>query len=77
LYDPINFNNSAINTNLTSAVNGADCRPSSNHPNVALVCFCDGHALPLSQDIDPFVYGRLVSSAGSLYGQFVGDSDAR
>jgi prepilin-type N-terminal cleavage/methylation domain-containing protein len=76
LYDPIFFDNSAINTHLTSAVNGANCRPSANHPNVALVCFCDGHALPLSQDIDPFVYGRLVSSAGSLYGQFVGDSDA-
>ncbi len=76
LYDPISVHNSAINTNLTSAINGANCRPASNHPNVALVCFCDGHALPLSQNIDPFVYGRLVSSAGSLYGQFVGDGDA-
>jgi prepilin-type N-terminal cleavage/methylation domain-containing protein len=75
LYDPIFFDNAAINTNLTSAVNGANCRPASNHPNVALVCFADGHALPLAESIDPFFYGHLVSSAGSLYGQFVGDSD--
>jgi prepilin-type N-terminal cleavage/methylation domain-containing protein/prepilin-type processing-associated H-X9-DG protein len=75
LYDPIFFDNAAINSNLTTAKNGAYCRPSSNHPGVAIVCFADGHALPLSENIDPLVYGRLITSAGSLFGQFVGDGD--
>ena len=45
-------------------------------PNIALFCFADGHALPLSQNIDVGVYMRAISPAGSLYGQTV-DGDVR
>jgi hypothetical protein len=65
-----------INSNLQNATNGATARPSSNHPNIALFCFADGHALPLSQSIDIGVYMRAISPAGSLYGQTV-DGDVR
>ncbi len=42
-----------------------------NHPHIALFCFADGHALPLSQTVDIGVYMRAISPAGSLYGQTV------
>jgi prepilin-type N-terminal cleavage/methylation domain-containing protein len=62
-------NDATINSNLTNAVIGKTPRPSSNHPGIVVVCFCDGHALPLSQNIDTLVYLRLISSAGTNYGQ--------
>ncbi|HUE15301.1 MAG TPA: DUF1559 domain-containing protein [Planctomycetaceae bacterium] len=78
-------NNANINSNLVSAsvgvssVNtdqGNNPRPSSNHPGIALFCFADGHAQPLSQSIDIGVYMRAISPAGSLYGQLV-DGDVK
>ena len=65
-----------INSNLQNATNGATARPRSNHPDIALFCFADGHALPLSQNIDIGVYMRAISPAGSLFGQTV-DGDVK
>jgi prepilin-type N-terminal cleavage/methylation domain-containing protein len=76
LTDGPGANDATINSNLTSAPIGGSPRPSSNHPGVALFCFADGHALPLSQNIDILVYIRVISSAGSLWGQPV-DGDVR
>jgi len=45
-------------------------------PGIALFCFADGHALPLSQTVDVGVYMRAISPAGSLYGQTV-DGDVK
>jgi prepilin-type N-terminal cleavage/methylation domain-containing protein len=58
-----------MNSNLLTALNGQTARPSSNHPGIVLFCFADGHALPISQNINIGVYMRAISPAGSLYGQ--------
>jgi prepilin-type N-terminal cleavage/methylation domain-containing protein len=66
-----------INSNLQTAVNGQTPRPSSNHPGIVCVCFVDGHAGTISQNIDFGVYMRALSPAGSLYGQPITDGDVR
>jgi hypothetical protein len=65
-----------INSNLQTALNSQTARPASNHPGIALFCFCDGHALPISQNIDIGVYMRAISPAGSIYGQYI-DGDVK
>jgi prepilin-type N-terminal cleavage/methylation domain-containing protein len=65
-----------INSNLQAQLQGTAARPSSNHPGIALFCFADGHALPLSQNIDIGVYMRAITPAGSLFGQPV-DGDVK
>jgi prepilin-type N-terminal cleavage/methylation domain-containing protein len=65
-----------INSNLQNQMQGTAARPSSNHPGIALFCFADGHALPLSQNIDIGVYMRAITPAGSLFGQPV-DGDVK
>jgi prepilin-type N-terminal cleavage/methylation domain-containing protein len=77
LTDGPGHNDATINSNLTSAINGQSPRPSSNHPGIALFCFCDGHALPLSQNIDILVYLRAISPAGTFWGQPPIDGDVR
>jgi prepilin-type N-terminal cleavage/methylation domain-containing protein len=69
-------NDADINSNLQNATIGATARPASNHPGIALFCFADGHALPLSQNIDIGVYMRAITPAGSYFGQPV-DGDVR
>jgi hypothetical protein len=69
-------NDADMNSNLQNATNGQTGRPSSNHPNIVLFCFADGHALPLSQSIDTGVYMRAISPAGTLFGQPV-DGDVK
>jgi prepilin-type N-terminal cleavage/methylation domain-containing protein len=69
LTDGAGFNDATPNSNLLSAINGRTPRPSSNHPGVFCVCFTDGHATPLSQNMDAGVYMRALSPAGTLYGQ--------
>jgi prepilin-type N-terminal cleavage/methylation domain-containing protein len=64
------------NSNLLSAINGQTPRPASNHPGVFCVCFTDGHAAPLSQNMDVGVYMRALSPAGTLFGQPT-DGDVR
>ena len=46
-------------------------RPSSVHPGCVIMFFCDGHGATISEDIDPTVYARIVSSGGEQYGQGV------
>jgi prepilin-type N-terminal cleavage/methylation domain-containing protein len=77
LSDGPGVNDASINSNLTNAVNGRSPRPSSNHPGVALFCFCDGHALSLSQNIDILVYLRAFSPGGTSWGQPAIDGDVR
>ena len=62
LTDGPGHNDATINSNLTGAISGQSPRPSSNHPGIALFCFADGHALPLSQNIDMLVYVRAFSA---------------
>jgi prepilin-type N-terminal cleavage/methylation domain-containing protein len=69
-------NDADMNSNLTNALIGQTARPSSNHPTIVLFCFADGHALPLSQNIDIGVYMRAISPAGTLFGQPV-DGDVK
>jgi prepilin-type N-terminal cleavage/methylation domain-containing protein len=69
-------NDADINSNLTTAVVGKSPRPSSNHPGIALFCFTDGHALPLSQNMDILVYMRAISTRGTFAGQPV-DGDVK
>jgi hypothetical protein len=67
--------NAAINSSVLTAPVGQTSRPSSNHPGISCFCFADGHALPLSQNIDSGVFMRALSPAGSLYGQQINDGD--
>lgn len=76
LTDGPGHNDASINSNLSSAVVGQSPRPASFHPGIALFCFADGHAQPLSQNIDMLVYMRAISSAGSFYGQPI-DGDVK
>jgi hypothetical protein len=69
-------NDADPNSNLLSAITGKTPRPSSNHPGVFCVCFADGHATPLSQNMDIGVYMRALSPAGTLFGQ-QSDGDVR
>lgn len=69
-------NDADINSNLQNATNGQTARPSSNHPGIVLFCFADGHAQPLSQNVDIGVYMRAISPGGTLFGQPV-DGDVR
>lgn len=59
---------SAINTNL-KATPGTVPRPSSHHPSVVNVIFCDGPGRTLSEKIAPGVYARLISPDGNRFGQ--------
>jgi prepilin-type N-terminal cleavage/methylation domain-containing protein/prepilin-type processing-associated H-X9-DG protein len=36
--------------------------PSSNHPGVVNVAFCDGHIVKIADSIDPVIYGQLMTS---------------
>ncbi|QDT37800.1 DUF1559 family PulG-like putative transporter [Stratiformator vulcanicus] len=43
--------------------------PSSSHSGTVNVAFVDGRASNVSEDIDPLVYLKLMTSRGSLFGQ--------
>lgn len=50
--------------------------PSSLHPGIVVTCFADGRARPISDNIDNYVYMRLVSSGGTRRQQIpLSDSD--
>jgi hypothetical protein len=81
LEDPVvstatNQENATINSNVLTATVGQAARPSSNHPGIVCFCFVDGHALPLSQNMDAGVYMRAITPAGTRYGQQI-DGDIR
>jgi len=58
-----------INNNLTQAVNHITPRPSSMHPQTVNAFMCDGSGRSLNQQIDGYVYARLISSNGNFYNQ--------
>ena len=64
------------NSNLGTA-QGQSASPSSYHPGIVNMMFCDGHAQMLSETIDRWVYVRLVTTGGSKqWGQApLGDND--
>lgn len=49
--------------------NGLVPAPSSNHSGSVNVIWADGRGTTLSEDIDPLIYVRLMTPAGSLYGE--------
>jgi len=59
---------SQINSNKGNN-QGQSPAPSSNHPGIVNVFFCDGHGQTLSETITESVYIRLVSSGGVSNGQ--------
>lgn len=69
------FADATINANVATALPGEAPRPSSHHSQGVNVVFADGSARFLRESINDFVYYRLVSSSGSMYGQrLVSDS---
>ena len=40
-------------------------RPSSNHPSVVIVAYCDGHVDTLRADIDPTLFIQLMTPDGA------------
>lgn len=58
-----------INGDINSAVDGATPRPSSLHPGLVNVFFCDGSGRAVSQTINDDVYAGLLSPNGGDYGQ--------
>ena len=50
--------------------------PSSNHPTLVFVAFCDGRAQALSENINPRIFARLMTPDGESFGQpTVGPND--
>lgn len=78
-YTQLNQTGTAIswpNSNL-GTLHGISAAPSSYHPGIVNMMFCDGHGQMISETIDRWVYVRLVSSGGSKsWGQNpLGDSE--
>jgi prepilin-type N-terminal cleavage/methylation domain-containing protein/prepilin-type processing-associated H-X9-DG protein len=70
-----NFSDYRINDGLT-ATEGGRARPSSLHPGVVNVVFCDGRAKNLNSSMDVKLYGEIVSSNGKAFGQrILSDTD--
>ncbi|MEX0717298.1 MAG: DUF1559 domain-containing protein [Planctomycetaceae bacterium] len=44
-------------------------RPSSNHDGTVNAGFCDGSVKKISEDIEPQVYGQIMTSNGYRYGE--------
>lgn len=64
----------AINANLNTTSPFAP-RPSSTHPGIVNVLFCDGHVQSLNEAMDATVYTSLMTSQGVRYGQAgIGDT---
>lgn len=51
-------------SNNSNNLNYYYMHPSSNHPGLAVMAFCDGHARTISQDIDYFTYSLLMTPWG-------------
>lgn len=50
-----------LNSGSATAV-GNFSLPSSNHPGIVMVGFCDGHVTALADTLEPHVYAQLVTS---------------
>ena len=62
---------SAINSNLSGAIEGGSPRPSSLHPGAVNMAFADGSCKVISSSIDNTVYARLLTPMGGRFGQNV------
>lgn len=56
-------------TTTVTSTTGSTPRPSSNHPGGVNAIMVDGSTRFLSENIDPFVYARLVTSNAASYGE--------
>ena len=61
---PSGANNSAKPNQDRTAAEGAAPRPSSYHPGVFIVGYCDGHAVPKNENMDMDVYVRQLTPNG-------------
>jgi hypothetical protein len=63
--------------NASKGTSPGNCpSPSSLHPGIVSVAFCDGRVRVLSELVDQTVYARLITWRGSRAGQLpVGDND--
>jgi len=59
---PVQFNQEV--DELLDPANGLYARPSSRHPNTFIVAFIDSHTRRISDQIDYFVWCRLMTSDG-------------
>jgi len=50
-------------------------RPSSRHPGVVVVTYCDGHGTTQRDNIDWLVYKQLMTPDNDIAGTFAGDDD--
>ena len=66
---------SKINYNFNTATDGQSPRPSSLHPGVVNIAFCDGAVKLIGQSIDDTVYVRMLTPLGGRYGQNVLNED--
>lgn len=62
-----------LNDNLNGATDGASPRPSSMHPGVVNMAFCDGSCKAINAAIDTTVYAGMITPAGGRHGQNVLD----
>jgi len=61
----LDMSNDSITSNKPRGLLNSFARPSSNHAGGVNVAYCDGHASFLSEEIDPNIYGQLLSTARS------------
>ena len=64
----------ALPNSTVKEVEAATPRPSSAHPDIVYVVYCDGSARKLNSAVDAVVYYQLITSRGTLYGQQSVDS---
>lgn len=69
-HDQENDNDARINANAGGEL-GRHPRPSSSHPRGVNMLWCDGRVTFVNQDIDEFVYARLITVAGGRHGQAI------
>ncbi|MFT5523236.1 MAG: prepilin-type N-terminal cleavage/methylation domain-containing protein [Pirellulaceae bacterium] len=62
---------------LLDPANGGYARPSSRHPNTFIVAFVDSHTRRISEQIDYFVWCRLMTSEGQKTRDPSGSSSSR
>lgn len=48
---------------------GKSPSPGSTHGNAVNIVFADGSAQPISEEIDPLLYLRLLTPGGTMFGE--------